>query len=141
MASRRERPSGFAAEREFGVEDLPEVRHLAAEVAVDAGLPERKAADLSLALNEIATNAIAHGSPPNVVRIWERAEEVVCEVSDAGTGIEDESAGQERPAADAASGRGLWLARLLCDAVEIRNEHGCTVSLHAAIGMPMAALA
>jgi serine/threonine-protein kinase RsbW len=139
MASRREAPQEPVAEFDFGLADLPKVRHLAADAAADAGLPEQKADALSLALNEVATNAIVHGSPPHTLRIWERPEEVVCEVSDSGPGIGDPFAGQERPPADASDGRGLWLARLLCDAVDIRNGDGCTVSLHAAVGVPVAA--
>jgi anti-sigma regulatory factor (Ser/Thr protein kinase) len=141
MASSREpfAPGRLVAEFDFGVTDLPEVRHLASIVAEDAGLPEEKADALSLALNEIATNAIVHGSPPNTLRIWVREEEIVCEVSDEGRGIDDPFAGEERPPAEATNGRGLWLARVLCDAVEIRNGLRCTVSLHAAIGVPVAA--
>jgi anti-sigma regulatory factor (Ser/Thr protein kinase) len=52
-------------------------------------------------------------------------------VSDAGEGISDVLAGQFTPPTAGVGGRGLWLTRLVCDAVEIRNEEGCTVSIHA----------
>ena len=126
MSAATQRP---VAELEFGVADLPEVRHLAATAAEDAGMPDEKVDDLSFALNEIATNAIMHGSPPNTLRIWAQADEVVTEVSDRGAGIEDASPGESRPPAEATRGRGIWLARRLCDAVEIRNGARCTVTL------------
>jgi hypothetical protein len=42
-----------------------------------------------------------------------------------------ELAGQLRPPTQGVGGRGLWLTRLLSDAVEIRNGNGCTVAIHA----------
>jgi anti-sigma regulatory factor (Ser/Thr protein kinase) len=57
-------------------------------------------------------------------------------VNDSGAGIEDALAGQLAPRPDGGGGRGLWLARLLCDAVEIRNADGCSVSLHATTRRP-----
>jgi anti-sigma regulatory factor (Ser/Thr protein kinase) len=121
----------------FGLADLSRVRELVVATAVDADLPRERADELALAVNEIATNAILHGRPPTTLRIWRQHDQIVCEVADAGAGIKDQLAGQVRPPADAVGGRGLWLARQLCDALEIRNGVGCTVSLHATI--PVAA--
>jgi serine/threonine-protein kinase RsbW len=115
----------------FGLADLRRVRQLVVAAAVDADLPWERADELAVAVNEIATNAIVHGRPPTTLRIWRQNDEIVCEVADRGPGIKDPLAGHQRPPADAPGGRGLWLARLLCDAVEIRNGVGCTVSLHA----------
>jgi anti-sigma regulatory factor (Ser/Thr protein kinase) len=119
------------AEVAFGLADLPDLRRLVITTAIEAGLSDDRAGELALALNEIATNAIVHGKPPARLRIWAREGEILCEVSDAGSGIADTVAGQLAPPAERPGGRGLWLARLLCDAVEIRNGVGCTVSLHA----------
>jgi anti-sigma regulatory factor (Ser/Thr protein kinase) len=119
------------AEVDFGLAELPDLRRLVTTTAIEAGLSADRASELALALNEVATNAIVHGRPPARLRIWAGEGEIVCEVSDAGTGIADMVAGQLAPPAERPGGRGLWLARLLCDAVEIRNGVGCTVSLHA----------
>jgi anti-sigma regulatory factor (Ser/Thr protein kinase) len=120
-----------AMEVGFGLEDLPMVRRLIGSFATDAGLPESRADELVLAVNEIATNAVIHGRSPTTVRIWDADDEVVVEVADAGDGIRDVLAGQLTPPTAGLGGRGLWLTRLLCDAVELRNGTGCTVTMHA----------
>lgn len=118
-------------EVEFGLADLADLRRTVTTRAKGAGLPESRADELALAVNEVATNAIVHGRPPTRLRIWARARELVCEVADAGPGIRDPRAGRQRPPVDSLGGRGLWLARRLCDALEIRNGTGCTVTMHA----------
>jgi anti-sigma regulatory factor (Ser/Thr protein kinase) len=127
----REPTSEPAAVLYFGLADLPKLRRLVSSIAIDAGLSDDRAGELALALNEVATNAIVHGSPPAWLRIWVREGEIICRVSDAGAGIGDVVAGQLAPGAGSRDGRGLWVARLLWDAVEIRNGAGCTVWLHA----------
>ena len=42
-------------------------------------------------------------------------------MSDSGAGIEDPLAGQLIPPLEGIGGRGIWLARMLSDAVEIRS--------------------
>jgi anti-sigma regulatory factor (Ser/Thr protein kinase) len=120
------------AELSFGLADLSVVRRTIGSFALDAGLPRSRADELVLAVNEIATNAIVHGRSPATLRAWRGDGELVFEVSDSGSGIKDVLAGQLTPAKGDPGGRGLWLTRLLCDAVEITNGTGCTVSLHAA---------
>lgn len=121
-----------ALELSFGLDDLPTLRRLVGRAARDAGLPPAHSDELVFAINEIATNALIHGLPPATVRVLHADGEVVVEVSDAGDGIGDVLAGQLTPAADGLGGRGLWLARQLCDAVEVRHGEGCTVVMHAA---------
>jgi serine/threonine-protein kinase RsbW len=120
-------------EHRFSLADLGQVRRLAGAAAVESGLSGDRAAELALAVNEIATNAIVHGSPPAILRVWQLDGELIYEISDAGEGIDDALVGRRRPAADAVGGRGIWLARLICDAVEIRKGSGCTVSLRAEV--------
>jgi len=126
------RPTGDPdTEVSFGLADLPDIRRSVGDVAIRAGLPRSRADELALAVNEIATNAVVHGRSPATVRIWHRDGELVFEVSDSGDGIADVLAGQLTPSAMALGGRGIWLARLVCDAVEIRSGSGCTVAIHA----------
>ena len=128
-----QRPEGEpSAVMDFKLADLQRVRRLVASKATACGLPAARADEIALAVNEIATNAVVHGRPPATVRIWAGDAELTCEVSDAGDGIKDTLAGQLAPAPDAVGGRGIWLARKLCEAVEIRNGAGCTVTIHAA---------
>jgi anti-sigma regulatory factor (Ser/Thr protein kinase) len=119
------------SELTFALGDLPAVRRVVESTAVGAGLPAARVGEMVLAVNEIATNAVIHGRPPAKLRVWKPEGELVFEVSDAGQGIKDVLAGQLRPTARRRGGRGLWLTRLLSDAVEVRNGDGCTVSIHA----------
>lgn len=129
-----DRPAGEPfAELRFGLADLPEVRRAVGAIATEAGLARSRADELVLAVNEVATNAVVHGGPPATLRFWHGDDEIVFEVSDGGDGIRDALAGQLAPPTAERGGRGLWLTRLLCDAVEIRNGTGCTVSLHATV--------
>jgi anti-sigma regulatory factor (Ser/Thr protein kinase) len=125
----------------FGLEDLPSVRRLIGSFAIDAGLSGTRTEEVILAANEIATNALLHGEPPATLRGWEIGGELIVEVTDAGDGISDALAGQLPPPAEGLGGRGLWLTRLLCDAVEICNAGGCTVTMHALAPSPEPATA
>jgi anti-sigma regulatory factor (Ser/Thr protein kinase) len=133
------RPQGEpSTELDFNLAGLRKVRRMVTSMAIASGLSGSRADELALAVNEIASNAVVHGRLPATLRIWQEREELVCEVSDSGDGIDDVLAGQLTPPAERIGGRGLWLARMLCDAVEIRNGVGCTVAIRAAA--PEAAL-
>ena len=101
-------------------------------VGLDAGLADEKADALVIAVNEITTNAVVHGRAPAGLRLWTSADDVLCEVRDAGYGIDDEFAGQVLPVPDSVGGRGLWLARVLCDDLDIGRDGESAVSLRMA---------
>jgi anti-sigma regulatory factor (Ser/Thr protein kinase) len=127
-----ERPEGEPTKvLDFNLADLSKMRRLVTSTAVASGISGSRADELALAVNEIASNAVVHGRLPATLRIWEGKGKLICEVSDAGDGIKDALAGQLTPPLAGIGGRGIWLARMLCDAVEIRNGVGCTVSIHA----------
>jgi anti-sigma regulatory factor (Ser/Thr protein kinase) len=118
----------------FSIDNLGDVRALAADVAAMAGLSAGPSADLMLALNEICANSVTHGGGHGTLRLWSEAGTVVCEVSDSGR-IDDPLAGRRRPHHEAERGRGLWLANQLCDLTQVRNfSDGCVVRLHMAGG-------
>jgi anti-sigma regulatory factor (Ser/Thr protein kinase) len=121
-----------AIEISFGLEDLSAVRRAIGTIALDAALSPDRTEELVVAVNEITTNAVIHGRLPATVRVWHTDGEIVVEVADAGDGIGDPLAGQLTPPTDGLGGRGLWLTRLLCDAVEVHNGSGCTVTMRAA---------
>ena len=128
-----ERPVGEPSKAlDFNLAGLRGVRRLVSSAAVASGLSGPRSEEIALAVNEIASNAVIHGRPPATLRIWHGDGELICEVTDAGKGISDVLAGQLTPSPEDIGGRGIWLARLLCDAVEIRNGVGCAVSIHAA---------
>jgi serine/threonine-protein kinase RsbW len=117
---------------DFALQDLPAVRRVIGSFALDAGLSPSRTDELVLAVNEITTNAVRHGRPPRTVRAWHTGGEVVVEVTDTGVGIRDALAGQRLPPAESRGGRGLWLARQLCDSLEASSdETGFTVTLRA----------
>ncbi|HYU60561.1 MAG TPA: sensor histidine kinase [Solirubrobacterales bacterium] len=129
LAPERDGPPAAAIAIEFS--ELGALRRVVAREAVAAGLDLERAADLVLAVNEVATNALVHGAQPATLRVWRDSAALVCEVSDAGGGIDDPIAGQLEPALGRAGGCGLWTARLLCDSVEYRaGASGSAVALH-----------
>ncbi len=60
------------------------MRGLVTAHAARAGLAEGRAADLLLAVNEVATNSLLHGGGRGTVRLWREADALVCEVRDEG---------------------------------------------------------
>jgi anti-sigma regulatory factor (Ser/Thr protein kinase) len=108
---------------------LAGVRHSVADRAEQAGLGPERTADLLLAVNEVATNALVHGSGDAVLRVWVEQNAIVCEVHDEGR-FDDLLAGRHRPPADAVGQRGLWMVNQVCDLVEFRSgSRGTTIRL------------
>ncbi len=123
-------PPGSALSLEFGPGSLPSVRSLVSREARRHGLGRAQAADMVIALNEIASNTVRHAGGHGVLRIWPTADALVSEVSDDGH-IEDPLLGRIRPDVGAEDGRGLWIANQLCDLVQVRSTPtGSTVRMH-----------
>ena len=99
--------------------------------AEEAALEADRITDLLIAATEAAANTLLHGGEPGVVRIWRGADELICEIADAGR-LDDPLVGRRTPAdARAEGGRGLWLINQLCDLVQVRPAvDGLTVRLH-----------
>ena len=116
--------------------DLSQVRALVLQHARQAGLTEGRANDLVLAVSEVAANTLRHTRSPGTLVIWHDAEQVVCEIHDAGT-ITDPLVGRHKPSLDASGGHGLWIVRQVCDLVELTsNASGTTVRMHMALRPP-----
>jgi anti-sigma regulatory factor (Ser/Thr protein kinase) len=110
--------------------DLRPVRAVVARYTELAGLPEDRAADLVLAVSELAANTLRHTRGSGTLRAWLTPAELICEVSDLGW-ITDPLAGRVRPAEDGSGGHGLCLVNQVCDLVELRSgRQGTTVRLH-----------
>jgi anti-sigma regulatory factor (Ser/Thr protein kinase) len=112
--------------------DPAEVRSRTA--AISRGfLPADRVEDLVFAVNEVINNAETHGDGCTAVALWLDGARLTCEVRDAGPGLPHPFCGYLRPDERSVSGRGLWLARQLCDLVEVRSAgHGTTVRVHVA---------
>jgi len=102
------------------------LRHaVAAELARVPGRGEL-VEDFLLAVDEMTSNAVRHGRPPVGLSLWIAADRVVCTVTDGGAGTHDPFAGFGPAHGDDLSrgGMGLWLARQLCDHVDITTGEG-----------------
>ncbi|MGI5245944.1 anti-sigma factor RsbA family regulatory protein [Dactylosporangium sp. CA-139066] len=110
--------------------DMAPVRQFVADHAVRLGVPADRLDDFTLAVNEVATNAVRHGAGHGEARMWATDRRVVCEISDAGTAV-DNFLGFLRADPHAGRGHGLWIARQICDLLEMRTDGpGTTVRLH-----------
>ena len=113
---------------------LSELRRLVREIVGHAA-PEAAPDDvdnLVIALNEVAGNALQHGTGNVRVRLWVTRERAVCTVSDAGDGFLDPFVGilPEPPDDVFDDGMGLWLVRQLSDEfTAYRTRDGFTVRL------------
>lgn len=122
-------PHGPVAELRFDDQPAP-ARRFAAEHALHAGLSGRRLDDVRVSVSEIATNAVLHGRPPHHIRAWREDDRLVLEIEDGGAGIQSPLTGFLRPGLEQPGGRGVWIARQLCDLVEVR---GAQVRLHVSL--------
>jgi anti-sigma regulatory factor (Ser/Thr protein kinase) len=119
------------------VTDFIGLRHaVAAELKTVDG-PRDAIEDYLLAVDEMSSNAARHGKPPISLRLWISAERIVCTIADGGPGWDDPFAGYGPAHGEDLSrgGMGLWLARQLCDHVDIStDEEGTRVRLTLRLG-------
>ena len=119
-----------------GVADLIALRHAVAAELAAVGGPREVVEDFLLAVDETTSNAVRHGAPPVGLRLWTSADRVVCTVTDHGPGLDDPFVGYGPAHGDDLSrgGMGVWLARQLCDHVDISSgPDGVTVRLTTAL--------
>jgi anti-sigma regulatory factor (Ser/Thr protein kinase) len=110
--------------------DLRPVRSFVAKAAQQAGLSSPRAADLVLAISELAANTLRHTRAGGTLHVWRSSGALICQVQDTGQ-ITDPLAGRRSQSADAPGGKGLWLVNQVCDLVQIRTRTGSTtIRLH-----------
>lgn len=111
----------------FSHGDIGRVRHLVTDWAEHAGLAEQRLEDFILAVNEIVTNVVRHAGDAGWLRLSVADDAVCCEISDSGPGIPPAvQIPNTAPDVSAAGGRGLWLARRLCDQMTVESGPGGT---------------
>jgi anti-sigma regulatory factor (Ser/Thr protein kinase) len=88
------------------------------KTATATGIGADRAAKLALAVTEIATNALIHADGGAHLEIIIESGAVIVEISDHGPGLPPDRIVQLPPASHT-HGRGLWLARHLCDRVDV----------------------
>lgn len=105
---------------------LPATRRFVAEQAGRAGVAPERIPDLTVAVNELATNAVEHGGGTGEMAVWTEEGHLVCQLTDAGH-LSDPLAGRiPVPPGAPAGGRGLLLVNQLCDLVRIHTTPGGT---------------
>jgi anti-sigma regulatory factor (Ser/Thr protein kinase) len=110
--------------------DLSHVRALAGKHAKMAGLPEARVVDFVIAVSEVAANTVRHAQSPGSMEIWSDADEIVCEIRDAGV-FADPQVGRRAPLPGTSEGHGLWLVQQVCDRVDLRSdENGTVIRMH-----------
>ena len=118
-------PSDAASLEIEAAVDLARARALLRSEAASASLPPEDVSDLVLAADEVLTNALVHGRAPRALHVYCERDALVCHVRDAGHGL-DPLAAYLPPPEYALRGRGLWIARQTCDALEIASDPGGT---------------
>ncbi|MGP0028132.1 MAG: ATP-binding protein [Streptosporangiaceae bacterium] len=105
---------------DFTAADLPRVRRVTVTWAAKAGMSADAVDDFVIAVNEIATNAVRHGSPEASLRLWVSAGAGIAEIRDSGhwAAALTPTALPRRPAEQ--GGMGLEVARLVCDGLQIK---------------------
>lgn len=108
------------------VVDLDQCLHRARErfaaAATAAGFPAWRVDELTLAMNEVLTNALMRGGGQAQLRVWlTPGEELTCIVEDDGPGCDDVLLGYRPPEPGAEHGYGLWLARQIFDTCSLRR--------------------
>ncbi len=122
------------------IDRLAALRDVAIRTARHAGLDIERAQHFALAVNEVATNTIVHaGGSGQVTIVQDDNRQLFADISDSGSGLTGPGlTGPEDiplPPAERVGGRGLWLVRQLCDAVQIRSTgRGTVVRLGMTLG-------
>ncbi len=110
---------------------LHAVRAAVADVARRVSLDENRAEDLVLAVNEVATNAVEYGQGDAELLLWASLDGLICEVHNAGR-LNDPLPGLQPPHPGDPRGRGIWIARQLCDLLHVWSDAaGTHVRIHA----------
>ena len=110
----------------FDRSSITALRHVVASRVGTAGLSGERLDDFVVAVNELLTNAVRHGGGLGRVALWRQDRDLVCEVSDSGTGLAEPRLEHVRPAADQPGGWGLWLAQELTDSFQLTTGIGGT---------------
>lgn len=112
----------------FNRETLQRVLSFVAVLSHTAGVEAGKAANLAVAVHQVAASSLHRAAMGGVVRVWRHSDAVICEVHDHAR-VNDPLAGRRSGPANERGG--LWLANQLCDLVQLRSTAtGTTVRLH-----------
>jgi MEDS: MEthanogen/methylotroph, DcmR Sensory domain len=110
--------------------DLAGLRRFVSVQAGVLGLTGERVQLLMAAANEAAAYLLAHGTGGITARTWAHAGAIVCDLHQRSGRLTDQFLGFRPPTGEPAADEGLWLARQVCDTVDLRtNDTGCTLRL------------
>jgi anti-sigma regulatory factor (Ser/Thr protein kinase) len=116
----------------FSAWRLHDVRTAVEEALSGRGYERERVEDVVLAVNELATNAVEHGTPEAQLSLWTGGHGLICEIDDGGT-LRDPLPGLQAPHPAEPRGRGVWIARQICDSLHVwTDSRGTHVRAHAA---------
>ncbi|GAA4231436.1 sensor histidine kinase [Actinomadura meridiana] len=118
---RADRP-GTAEYLPIDGDDLHTMRTFIDQRAAKHGITRQKTQNLVTAANEVAANALQHGTPPVGLWLWPDGDSLVCEIGDSGCWRPGPSplTGFIPPDSALQRGFGLWTVRLLVDLMDLR---------------------
>lgn len=102
--------------------DLAPTRAFVRSQAARAGIGAKVTGELTIAVSEVLTNALDHGQPPRSLYVYREGPMLVCHVHDRGDIPWHPLASYLPPGDGSGQGRGLWVARQLCDSLEIATD-------------------
>ena len=105
----------------FSAWQLHEVRSAVEQALDGCGYERERVEDVVLAVNELATNAVEHGTPEAQLSLWTGPRGLLCEIDDGGT-LRDPLPGLQAPHPAEPRGRGVWIARQLCDSLHVWTD-------------------
>jgi anti-sigma regulatory factor (Ser/Thr protein kinase) len=115
----------------FSAWELHEVRTTVEQALDAADYGRERAEDVILAVNEVATNAVEHGTPQARLSVWTGPDGLICEIDDGGR-LRDPLPGLQAPHPAEPRGRGVWIARQVCDSLHVwADERGTHVRMRA----------
>jgi anti-sigma regulatory factor (Ser/Thr protein kinase) len=115
----------------FSAWQLHDVRTSVERALAGRGYERERVEDIVLAVNELATNAVEHGTPEAQLSLWTGEHGLLCEIDDGGT-LRDPLPGLQAPHPAEPRGRGVWIARQLCDSLHVwADGRGTHVRVHA----------
>ena len=121
-------------------DQLARLRLFAAHHARAIGISPEQVNALLVSVVEAATNTLCHGAGRGTCRIWNTSTELLCDITDPTGALDPTVAGYLPPLPNRPDGRGLWIIRQLCDAVEIHTaSQGTTIRLHLRLPDPQSA--
>lgn len=116
--------------RHFTGANLAVLRALVEDRAASEGLAGVRLGEFTLAIGEIADNAVQHAGGGGRLELRRLADELECRITDNGPGFTPAIPELLPGLDDTRSGRGLWLARLVTDRLTVAaGATGAAVTL------------